>query len=171
MSRARDGDTKAYGEIYSLYWSDLKGYIFRRTNDVCLSEDLSQQVFIKAWQNLHIYEHRGYFKAWLYRITRNQLADHFRARQPRLGIEGVDIREPDETEQLLVREETYRSLNEAMGTLTDSHRQVLILRFLCGLSAEETGALMHRSAAAVRSLQARALRMLRKRLHDLDRAA
>ena len=170
LERAGDGDSDAFGEIYSIYRSDLTGYIFRRTNDSCISEDLSQQVFIKAWQNLHTYEHRGYFKAWLYRITRNHLVDHFRAQRPLLGIEGVEVPEPEETEPSLVREETYRDLHEALAALSTPYREVLVLRFILGLSAEETGARMDRSADAVRSLQVRALKTLRKRFDELDRA-
>jgi RNA polymerase sigma-70 factor, ECF subfamily len=161
LQRACSGDREAFGQIYSKFHGELVGYLFFRVRDRETAEDLAQQIFIKIWQRLPSYEHRGYFKAWLYRVARNHLVDHYRTQRTSLSIDGVDLAEPEETEQMVIWQETYRDLERAIDSLPVHYRDVLIFRFMMGLSAKEVGVRMNRSADAVRALQVRAICALR----------
>ncbi|MEM1215919.1 MAG: sigma-70 family RNA polymerase sigma factor [Bacteroidota bacterium] len=65
--------------LYQRYYDPIFRFIFRRTADMDLAEDVCSQVFLKAMQQLHKYQFRGVpFSAWLFRIASNEVAQHFR---------------------------------------------------------------------------------------------
>ena len=129
------------------------------------AEDLAQQVFLRAWQAIPRYEQRGApFKAWLYRMARNQVIDHFRTQRPTSDLEGIEVAEPAEAEDRVLAAELHGRLRRALDRLTPDHREVLVLRFLMEKSAAEIGQIMNRKEVTVRGLQMRALRALRKEI-------
>lgn len=129
------------------------------------AEDLAQQVFLKAWQAIPRYEQRGTpFKAWLYRMARNQVIDHFRKQRPTTDLEGIDPPVEAEAEELVLAQERNTLLRAAMDRLSPDHREVLVQRFLMEKSAAEISEVMGRKEVTVRGLQMRALRSLRKEL-------
>ena len=159
VQRARDGDAEAFGSLYDRYQPEILRYLTHRLRDQDLAEDLTQQVFLKAWQAVPRYQQRGVpFKAWLYRMAHNQMIDHFRAHRPTTDLEGIDVPEEPIAEQRLIRQELLDCLQEALDRLTEDHRQVLVLRFLMEQSAAEIGTIMDRKEVTVRGLQFRALR-------------
>ena len=162
VQRARDGDAEASGSLYDRYQPEILRYLTHRLRDQDLAEDLTQQVFLKAWEAVPRYQQRGVpFKAWLYRMAHNQMIDHFRARRPTTDLEGIDVPEEPIAEQRLIRQELLDHLQGALDRLTEEHRQVLVLRFLMEKSAAEIGVIMDRKEVTVRGLQFRALRALR----------
>ncbi len=168
VRQAREGDVQAFGEIYTCFHSELVRYLIHRTGDVDVAEDLAQQSFIKAWQHLPRYEHRGYFKAWLYRIATNHLVDHYRRRRTFVDIASVDVEEPSEAESSVIDGELHRYLRRALDRLPNHYREVLILRFMLNLPAAEVGERMNRSADAVRAMQVRAICALREQFEAWD---
>ncbi len=72
-------DPKNFKYFYDLWYKPVYLFIYRRTDDETLSADITQQVFLKAMQNITKYEYRGFpFSSWLYRIAHNELMQHFR---------------------------------------------------------------------------------------------
>ena len=168
VQRARDGDAEAFGSLYDRYQPEILRYLTHRLRDQDLAEDLTQQVFLKAWQAVPRYQQRGVpFKAWLYRMAHNQMIDHFRARRPTTALEGIDVPEAPIAEQRLIRQELLDHLQGALDRLTEDHRQVLVLRFLMEQSAAEIGVIMDRKEVTVRGLQFRALRALRAEIEAM----
>lgn len=168
VERARHGDTEAFGSLYDRYQPDILRYLTHRCRDQDLAEDLTQQVFLKAWQAVPRYQQRGVpFKAWLYRMAHNQMIDHFRASRPTTDLEGIDVPEQPVAEQRLIRQELVDCLQRALDRLTEDHRQVLVLRFLMEQSAAEIGLVMDRKEGTVRGLQFRALRALRAEIEAM----
>ena len=168
VQRARDGDAEAFGSLYDRYQREILRYLTHRLRDQDLAEDLTQQVFLKAWQAVPRYQQRGVpFKAWLYRMAHNQMIDHFRARRPTTALEGIDVPEAPIAEQRLIRQELLDHLQGALDRLTEDHRQVLVLRFLMEQSAAEIGVIMDRKEVTVRGLQFRALRALRAEIEAM----
>ena len=132
-----------------------------------MAQDLSQQVFLKAWQAIPRYESRGVpFKAWLYRMAHNQMVDYFRTRRFTTDLEGVDPPEEAEAERLLLAGELNAALERALARLSEDHRQVLTLRFLMEKSGREISEIMGRKEVTVRGLQMRALQALRRAIEE-----
>ena len=166
VERARQGDADAFGALYDRYQPDILRYLTHRLRDPEVAEDLTQQVFLKAWQAVPRYQQRGVpFKAWLYRMAHNLMVDHYRARRPTNDLEGIDVPEEPVAEQRVLRQELLERLQEALDRLSTDHREVLVLRFLMEKSAAEIGEIMERKEVTVRGLQFRALRALR---HEIE---
>jgi RNA polymerase sigma-70 factor (ECF subfamily) len=163
VDRSRDGDADAFGLLYDRFQPEIVRYLTHRTRDADVAEDLAQQVFLKAWQAIPRYQHRGRpFRAWLYRMAHNQMVDHFRARRPTVDVDEIDIPEDPEAEDFVLMQELRAGMHTALDRLSEDHRQVLVLGFLMEKSGREIADIMGRKEVTVRGLQMRALQALRK---------
>jgi RNA polymerase sigma-70 factor (ECF subfamily) len=166
IARAARHDADAFGDLYERYLALIYRYVFYRVDDVAEAEDLTEQVFLKAWEALEHYQKRKVpFSAWLYRIAHNVIVDRHRTRKETLPLEGQVLRDATGgPEDRLDRRETIEAVAHALSQLTPLHRQVLTLRFISGFSHAETARVLERSEEAVRVLQHRALAALRELL-------
>lgn len=167
VARACRGDAQAFGDLYERYLDVIYRYVFYRVGEVAEAEDLTEVVFLKAWEALDKFEVRDVpFSAWLYRIAHNVLIDRHRTRRPDVSLDGVlPLRDqaagPEDQFDALQDIET---VSRALARLSPDYQHVLTLRFISGLSHAETGRVLQRSEEAVRVLQHRALTALRKLL-------
>ena len=154
----------AFGVLYRRYVDRVYGYCFHLLGDHHDAEDATERTFLAALAAIDGFRDEGAtFRAWLFRIAHNQLANALRARarhhvdplelagQPTAGRDPAAV--ADQAEQA-------RRLRRALAHLSEDRRQVVVLRFLDGLSAREIGVVLGRSEGAVRVLQHRALRQL-----------
>ena len=168
VAQAKAGDANAFGALYDRYQPEILRYLANHVRDHATAEDLTQQVFLKAWQAIPRYEQRSVpVKSWLYRMAHNQMVDHFRTERQTVDLEGVDRSEPAEAEIIVLATERRQLLESGLQRLSADHREVLILRFLMEKSAAEIGEIMGRKEVTVRGLQLRALRALRRELDVL----
>ena len=168
VARSKEGDADAFGALYDRFQPEIVRYLTYRLRNAEAAEDLAQQVFLKAWQAIPRYEDRGVpFKAWLYRMAHNQMVDYFRSRRPTTDLEGVDLPVESEAEQRMLVQETHDQLRDALGRLSEDHREVLTLRFLLEKSAREAGEIMGRKEVTIRGLQMRALQALRREIEAI----
>lgn len=161
---AKHGDRAAFGKLYLKYLDRIYRYIYFRVNQNRLeAEDMTQNVFFRAWDKLAEYENRGSFQAWLYRIAHNSVVDQYRTKtHVRLDESFVDTGVPLE-ETLFAREE-LKALSQAMRNLTDDQKQVITLKYIEGMPTHEIAKIMNKKEQAVRALQSRALKRLRELL-------
>ena len=167
IARAVQGDADAFGDLYERYLARIYRYVFYRVNDVAEAEDLTEMVFLKAWEALEDYRLRDVpFGAWLYRIAHNVIVDRHRTHKETLSLEGQLVLHDaiSSPEDRLDWRETIESVAHALSQLSPIHQQVLTLRFISGLSHAETALVLKRSEEAVRVLQHRALYALRELL-------
>ena len=173
IKKAQRGDQLAFGELYGCHAPIIFRYLFSHLDSRMDAEDLTAEVFLKAWQSLPKYNERGVpFLAFLFRIARNVLVDHYRQsnRQESKPPEELErYNHADSTELIEVvgsRMEHQHILN-VLSRLRPDYRSVLSLRFISELSPEETAQVMDRSVGAIRVLQHRALAALRQ---EMDKA-
>lgn len=168
VERAQGGDAHAFGLLYDRFQPEILRYLTHRTRDAEAAQDLTQQVFLKAWQAIPRFEQRGVpFKAWLYRMAHNQMVDHFRTRRPTSELGDIDLADEADQEASLLTGEVNEALQRALARLSEDHRQVLTLRFLMEKSAREIGEVMGRKEVTVRGLQMRALQALRREIESM----
>jgi len=164
---AKAGDAEAFGHLYETYLDRIYRYIYFRVTDEQTAEDLISQVFTKAWENLDRYQPSGRpFIAWLYTIAHNTVIDHYRTRKDTVAIENTlslasDSPSPDEQVELHFEADNLRS---ALQTLTPEQQQVVVLKFIAGLTTDEIAAQLRKSPGAIRALQMRALQALGKQM-------
>ena len=123
-------------------------------------------VFIKMWEKLPRYQiGKTPICGWLYRIAHNAVVDHYRTRKLSVSLDDVnsaEVRHDDGTEEKLELQVKLDQLRMALQNLTDGQREVLILRFIEGLSVEKVARQLRKSHGAVRALQMRGLQELSK---------
>ncbi len=167
VARAIAGDTAAFGTLYERHLDAIYHYVFYRVESHEEAEDLTELVFLRAWQALENNPPRKIpFRLWLYRIAHNAVVDHYRTRKDQVGLEAAaHLPNPLEgPEASLARQEQAEILKRTMMLLKEEHQQVLTCRFVVGLSHAETAVIMQRNEGAVRALQYRAIVALRSRL-------
>lgn len=168
LARAIQGDAEAFGDLYERYLDDIQRYIFFRVANRFDAEDLTETVFLKAWEALpHSKSSIQNLRAWLYRIAHNVTVDYYRTPKETMDLSSKQLhdRRPSLEHQMQDRD-THRKLAKIIQSLDTNMQQVIICRFISGLSHAETAQVMGLKEGHVRVLQLRALQKLRKRLED-----
>ena len=164
IKKAISGDGEAFGELYNIYLDRIYRYVFYQVRDKMTAEDITEEVFIKAWKALASCKGKERtFSSWLYRIAHNQLIDSLRKRRSELPLQ------PEMTGVLFDRNQAEGALEQqeqlaALEHLPRNQKQVIILKFIEGLDNREISRIMSKSEGAIRVLQTRALTALRQRL-------
>ena len=168
---AQGGDSEAFGELYERYASRVFRYLYAHLDNRLDAEDLTEEVFMRVWRSLANYQEQGVpFLAFLFRVARNALIDHYRRSgkpEKEVSIEDMPLKEhgPGPMEAVTALLE-HQQLKQTLTRLREDYRTVLVMRFLSEMSPEETAQAMGKSAGAVRVLQHRALAVLRTMMED-----
>jgi RNA polymerase sigma-70 factor (ECF subfamily) len=164
-------DPRAFAALYDRYRDRIYWYLLTRTNSAEDADDLLQQVFLKALDALGQYRPaRGPFAAWLFGIARHTTATFHARRRPTVAWDLVPevllpVDEHDLEAQLVRREDLGR-LRRYFGRLDAQKRELLILRFVTGLTIAEIAAVIGKSEAATKKQLARTLRALKEHYDD-----
>ncbi len=171
LPAARSGDQAAYGRIVQMSQNATTAIALAITRDVQASQDIAQEAYLKAWQQLGRLQNTTSFLPWLRQITRNLARDHLRARRDRIVAgEAADIAiaqaaDPDACPmQQIIDDETGRVAADLISDLPDESREVLLLYYREGGNSKQVAALLGLSDAAVRKRLSRARRSLREDL-------
>ncbi len=174
IHRAVQGDREAFGALYCRYVRQIYNFMLYRVQHPQEAEDLTARVFFRAFQNIHRYEYRGLsFGAYLYRIAHNLVSNWHRDNH-RVQAIPLDEAPPPRTEASahpewqLIREEERELLLRAIRMLPPERQQLLILKFVEGLSNAEIAQIMGRTEGAIKSLYHRTLMALRQHLESLQ---
>jgi RNA polymerase sigma-70 factor (ECF subfamily) len=161
--RAQNGDTEAFGGLYEYYLDTIYRYVYYRVQNHQDAEDLTETVFLKAWQKIPDYRiGKTPFIAWVYRIAHNSVIDHYRTRKETVPLnEQLPLSDGKMSlEAHILSQEQKQTLTEAIKRLSPLHQHVLVLRFINGLKPAEVAEVLDRNVGAVRVLQHRALKAL-----------
>lgn len=172
VRRAQRGDLEAVAALYDRYAERVFRYCYTGLGDPQAAEDATSEVFLGVLKNLRTFQWRGEqsFEAWLFRIAHNVVISERRRRfrkpvdlYPR-AEEIPSVTPGPSAEREAVEADGLGELWGAVLRLPETYRQVLALRFVAGLSAEQAGEALGKSAGAVRVLQHRALKALQREL-------
>jgi len=162
--RAQQADTAAWDEIFQRNYDHIYSFVFCRTGDRSAAEDITADVFLEAWKGIRWFKYRGTpLISWLYRIAHNLVADHLRRRsRSRTQPLPEDHRQVPGAEDEVEKVALWQSVAAAMKRLTLEQQQVLVIRFIQGMSLSETGALLGKNENAIKALEFRALKSVRR---------
>lgn len=171
VARAVKRDPDAFGQLYNLYFERVYRYARLRLGNPTDAEDVTAGVFLSAWRTIDRFTptHNASFAGWLFRLAHNALVDRYRRVKPLVSLDNeldAELAQQEVTtpDAVLERRLTFAELHQAMQQLTDEQREVVLLRFVEGLSAREVGDIMGKQEGTVRGMQFRAIEALRRAL-------
>jgi RNA polymerase sigma-70 factor (ECF subfamily) len=166
---AAKNDIRHFEPLYKKYHGRIFRFIYRRTDDENLADDLCSQTFYKAMVSLPKYEWQGKpFISWLYVIALNEIKKHFRDKKWTFVIEEDKLLEHDEIRDhwlSLSQDKLIPLLND----LKDDDLQLIELKYFESQTFREIAVLLDMSESAVKMKLYRLLNKLRERLevdHD-----
>jgi len=180
--RAKAGDMKAYDELVTRHRGRIYAMIRNMVKNETDAWDLSQEVFIKAWQALPRFEVKARFTTWLYRIAHNAVYDFSRRRRPEGGgdelndellnrdrIDPAAVSTPSEArspDEALAGDELREKIESALAKLSPEHREAVVLKDVQGLAYKEIAEVMDCSIGTVMSRLFYARQKLQSLLKD-----
>lgn len=176
---ARSGDRGAFAELVELYKDKIFHLAFRMLHDRHEAEEVVQETFLRVYTNLNRYDENQKFSTWIYRIGTNLCIDRLRKRKPSYSLDaeikdGEDndwystLPSSEETpEEQVILSEVQTKIREAIETLPEKYKAVLILRYLQDLSLQEISEVLSMPITTIKTRLHRGREFLRKKLESL----
>ena len=172
VAQARDGDQKAWAEIYTQFAPGIFRFCRRAMPSREDAEDAASEVFLKLRSKLDQYDPSRPFNAWLYRVAANHCWDMLRRRRVRQDLETGDIEtiplehpDPGQLERLIAQN-THEKVRNALEQLPGRTRMALTLRYYSDMSYDEIAETLGVRRAFVGVLLLRARHQLRRVLEQ-----
>ena len=164
VEQAMAGEAECFGRLYDRYVDKVYRHLYYRVGNPTEAEDLTAQVFLKAWNAMGRYRPMGRpFGVWLLSIGHNLLIDYYRARKETASVEDVIIPAGDGADPVLLAEKSFASahLRQAIRGLKKDQQAVVVMRYIDGLEYSEIAQALSKSEGAVRVILHRSLLALR----------
>ncbi len=162
----REKDPERYAEIIERYQGKLFAYLYRLTGNREETEDILQDVFIKAFKNLRSYDTSRKFSSWIYRIAHNEAVNNIKRKSLKRFVPWEDITATKDmltmssseegADVVQMREETKQEVDDAIDRLPFKYKQVLTLRYYSDKSYEEISEILGKPINTVGTLINRA---------------
>ncbi|HKP51929.1 MAG TPA: sigma-70 family RNA polymerase sigma factor [Chloroflexia bacterium] len=163
VQAALRGDQTAFAELVTRYQSAVYNMASRMLGDPTDAEDAAQEVFVRAWNQLHTFQQDRRFSTWLLSIASHHCIDVLRRRKPSAPLDGValyvqsDEPEPDE---IVLQDEQRDMVQGLINALPEKYRAVTLLRYYGDMSYDEISKATGLTESAVKTQLHRARRML-----------
>jgi RNA polymerase sigma-70 factor (ECF subfamily) len=167
--RAKQGERDAFAQLVCLHAQGVTNVIYRMCGDAQISEDAAQETFVRAWLHLGSYRPQASLRNWLYRIALNAATDILRKERRILPGALDDLDLPDSgsgPEEQVFQKERTAAIQEAVLSLPDACRSVLVLREYEGLSYQEIAAALGIPPGTVMSRLSYARGLLKSKLEQ-----
>lgn len=167
--KIQSGDRDAFGLFYDAYVDKIYRYIYFKVQPEDV-EDLTEMAFLKVWDNIALYKKgTAPFTSWVFRIVHNMIVDYYRLKRRvfDLNDDTADDRLDANPKELTEQNLTQMQVRLALNQLRPIYQQILIMKFITGLSNDEIAAALQRRSSAIRVLQFRALKALKKVLKNM----
>lgn len=168
-------DKKYFEKLYEMYFDKIYSYIYYRTFNHPITEDLTSETFMKVLRSLDRFEWKenGSFSAWIFRIAQNVVNDYYRSKKEFVDIEKISdsswLKNPEDELLDKVEKDIIKS---ALSKLTKDQQEVVILRYSANMKFHEIAKVKNKSDVAVRALFFRAIHslkeMLLKEVHESE---
>lgn len=180
VTRAREGDTRAFDALILKYGDKLYGLVYHMTSHKEDTHDLLQEIFARAYQSLKSFRGNSTFYTWLYQIAVNLTLNFLKKKKRRAGLSLNELdsaahQDPaliDQTHEANPEQQTNLNelqlrLNEAMQKLSEPHRMVVTMFDIQGMSHAEIAKVLKTSEGTIRSRLHYAHLHLQSALQDL----
>jgi len=160
---------KIFSKIYDRYIDKIYRFIFLKVSSQEIAQDLTSETFLKGWESFKNGTKIENPQAFLYRIARNLVTDHYRekGRAQIVSAEYVSIVDPrEDVEEAAVLKSDIDTVRLALVNLSEDYQNVIIWHYLDDLPITEVAKLLDRTEEATRVLLSRALKSLRNEINQ-----
>lgn len=170
VTKVLSGERDAFDMLIRKYQGIIYNYIFKITLNKEDTEDILQEVFIKAYKNLYRLENKERFYSWLFKIAVNTMNTSFKSKKQGTFVEEsemLDIKcnvKDTPEERLQIKEENLELLKK-LSVLNEEERNAIVLKYVQGFSYKEVGEILGIKEETIKTKLHRA----KKKLHDLSR--
>jgi RNA polymerase sigma-70 factor (ECF subfamily) len=164
ITRVRKGDVEAFNHLVSRWEKRVFNYLLRLTGSPDDSLDLSQDVFLKAYQNIRKLDDTARFGPWLFRIAHNEAYSLFRKRRPEADLhkhESDDVGFAERQPARTVHPELTLAVTSALDRLTPEQREAVVLKVYQGFKFEEMAEILGIPVSTIKSRLYTALDLLK----------
>ncbi len=163
------GDVTAFDRLYAQYRAPLYRFVLRQVKDPVASNDIYQQCWEKLIKGRHLYRSKSPFPAWLFRIARNTVVDHFRRAAPVADSDGPELLSNSAgPEDQALQTESEQKLASAIASLPAEQREVVLLRLEAGLDLIAIAGITGVNAETCKSRLRYALAKLKLQMQDAE---
>jgi RNA polymerase sigma-70 factor, ECF subfamily len=150
------------GEAYDHFFPKIYRFLYYRTNEKEVAEDLTSLTFLKSVEHFSKFSpKKGSFNSWIYRIARNTLTDHYRTNKKTLNIEDIISLSTDENVPEKVQTQlNLEELQEALKNLNETQRDIIIMRVWDDLPYQEIAEIIGKSESNCKVIFGRAVKKL-----------
>ncbi len=155
----------AFGRLYDRFIQRIYRYVYSRVGNAPEAEDITSQTFIAAYESLGRYRERGQFSAWLFRIARSKMNDHFRRSRREVGLDAAErMVDVDDALGSLIQNEELARLRSLIQKINDDERELIRLRYVAELSFVEMAEVLGKREDAVKKSVYRLLERLKSQM-------
>lgn len=162
IEKAKQGDTKAFQEIYKEYYKKIFRYCIFNGQHEESAKDICQEVFLRAWKSLPSFslKNGGTIQAFLFRIARNLMIDLSRKKKVYALQEYEHIETNEDFIEDFAREQSIKNVKTALLELEEKDQQIVILRYFEELSTSDVAKALNMKEGALRVRIHRTLKKL-----------
>ena len=173
VENARDGDRLAFDQLLDRFQGDIYRMIYYRIRSQMDAEDLTQDVFVRAYRSISRLREPKRFRSWLYTIAVNRVNDYLRKKRvrsifkssdegPEIQPEADDQRDNPEALEQVLKEDFWRQVGRIIKKLSKMEREVFMLRFMDDLNIADIARILKKSESTVKTHLYRALAKFKK---------
>jgi RNA polymerase sigma-70 factor (ECF subfamily) len=172
--KAQQGNGKAFEQLFARFQKEVYRMVYYRTRSQQDAEDLTQEVFIRAYKKISGLKEAGRFRTWLFSIAFNRIRDFYRKKRIQ-NLFSLSALEDDALEgysshdrenpgpiQNLIKQDFWKQVEKFLGRLSKMEREVFLLRFLDQLMITEISRVLKKSESTVKTHLYRALVKFKK---------